>query len=114
MNPSGVIPLEYRCVVRPSPAEIDPAIASARKAGLEIPRDILDRELMAQINATFIAAGGNAFSDWKDAKLPQPGDQIMIAKYSGTTFRGADGEEYRLCNDKDISGLITAEGIARV
>lgn len=113
-NPSGVIPLEYRCIVLPSSAEVDPAIARARKAGLAIPQDVLERELLAQIVATLVAIGGNAFEDWKDKRLPKTGDQIMIAKYSGVTFRGADGLEYRMINDKDISGIVTSEGVARV
>lgn len=113
-NRAGVLPLEYKCVILPESAEVDPAIRRAREAGLEIPRDILDRELLAQIRAVVVAIGGNAFEDWKDPVLPSPGDKVMVAKYAGVTFRGADGEEYRLVNDKDIAGLVTADGVARI
>lgn len=113
-NSSGVIPLEYKCIVRPEAAEVDPAIARAKKAGLQIPQEILEREFMAQICATFIAAGGNAFEDWKDRRLPKPGERVLMAKYAGVTIKGADGEEYRMLNDKDIGGIITAEGVGRI
>jgi hypothetical protein len=39
---------------------------------------------------------------------------VLIAKYAGITVKGADGIEYRMLNDKDISGLITLKGVSRV
>lgn len=113
-NLAGVQPLEYKVLVKPSAIEVDPAIVRAKKSGLAIPQEVLDKELMAQIIATFVAAGGNAFEDWKDKRLPKAGDSVLIAKYAGVTLRGADGEEYRMLNDKDIAGLITAKGVSRV
>lgn len=113
-NPSGMVPLEFKALVRPSEVEVDPALARAKKAGLQLPQDVLEREFMAQIVAEFVSAGGNAFEDWKDKRLPQPGDKVLMAKYAGITVRGADGVEYRMLNDKDISALITAEGVSRV
>lgn len=113
-NPSGILPLEFKVLVQPSEVDVDPRLKSAKKAGIQLPQDVLDREFMAQIVAKFIAAGGNAFSDWKDERLPQPGDDVLIAKYAGITVRGADGVEYRMLNDKDISALITAKGVSRV
>lgn len=113
-NSSGIIPLEYKCLVEPESAEVDPAIAKARKAGLELPKEMLEREFMAQICARFIACGANAFEDWKDKRLPQPGERVLMAKYAGVTVRGADGREYRLLNDKDLAGIIVADGVGRI
>ena len=113
-HPSGILPLEYRCVVRPGAIEVDPVIASAMKAGLKLPDGAIEREMMSQIVSTFVAAGGNAFEDWKDARLPAPGDQVLMAKYVGIPLKGADGVEYRLVNDKDISAIVTTEGVSRV
>jgi len=110
----GIVPLEFKVLVRPEDAGVDPLLARAKAAGLKLPEDVLAREFMAQIVAEFVAAGGNAFEDWKDARLPQPGDKVLMAKYAGITVRGADGVEYRMLNDKDISALITAEGVSRV
>lgn len=113
-NRSGVVPLEYKVVILPAPAEVDPAIKRAKDVGLQIPPEIMERELLAQIRAEVVAIGGNAFEDWRDKSLPRPGAQVMVAKYAGVTFRGADGEEYRLINDKDIAGLVVADGVARI
>lgn len=113
-NLSGIQPLEFKVLVQPSDAEVDPVIARAKAQGLQLPPDVLERELAGQIIATFIAKGGNAFIDWQDERLPQPGDQVLMAKYAGISVKGADGIEYRLLNDKDISGLITSEGVSRV
>ena len=112
-HPCGVVPLEYKVLVKPSDAEVDPALARARAAGLKLPQDVLDRELAAQIVAEFVAAGANAFEDWKNKRLPKPGDMVLIAKYAGVTLKGADGVEYRMLSDKDISGLIVKEGVGR-
>lgn len=113
-NTSGIIPLEFKVLVKPSDVNVDPALKRAKEAGLQLPQDVLEREFMAQIHAEFIAKGGNAFEDWKDERLPRPGDKVLIAKYAGITVKGADGAEYRMLNDKDVSGIITAEGVSRV
>jgi chaperonin GroES len=109
----GVQPVEFKVLVKPSEIEVDPALARAKAAGIQLPQDVLERELMAQIVATLLAVGGNAFEDWK-GQVPQVGDTVLIAKYSGITIKGADGEEYRMLNDKDISGIITDEGVSRL
>jgi co-chaperonin GroES (HSP10) len=114
VNPSGITPLEFKVLVKPSDAEVDPVLARAKAQGLQLPPDVLEREFAAQIVATFIAKGGNAFEDWRDEKLPAPGDTVLIAKYAGITVKGADGIEYRMLNDKDVSGLITIQGVSRV
>lgn len=106
----GIDPVEYRVLVKPSEFDVDPAIKRAKAAGIKIPDDVMDRELMAQIVAQVVAVGGNAFEGWKPP-IPKSGDTVLIAKYSGITVRGADGEEYRMLHDKDISGIITETGV---
>lgn len=113
-NPSGIVPLEFKVLVKPSDFDVDPVFARAREQKIQLPQTVMDQEFAAQIVAIFIAKGGNAFEDWHDEKLPAPGDQVLIAKYAGITVKGADGVEYRMLNDKDISGLITKEGVSRV
>lgn len=113
-HPSGIQPLEYKVLVRPGEIEVDPAIARAKAAGIQLPPGVVERELMAQVVSTFELAGGNAFEDWKDARLPKAGDCVLMPKYVGIPLKGADGVEYRLVNDKDISALVTKEGVSRV
>lgn len=112
-NPAGVIPVEYKVLVKPSEVEVDPVLARAKALGMELPQEVLEKEFAAQIVAELIAVGGNAFSDWKPP-IPQVGNTVLIAKYAGVTLKGADGVEYRMLNDKDISGIITKEGVTRV
>ena len=109
----GVQPVEYKVLVKPSEVEVDPALMRAKKAGIQLPQDVLDREFMAQIVGELVAVGGNSFEDWKPP-IPQVGNQVLIAKYAGVTLRGADGIEYRMLNDKDISGIIVKEGVSRI
>jgi co-chaperonin GroES (HSP10) len=110
---AGLVPLEYKVLVHPSAAEVDPALARAKAAGLTLPQEVLDKELAAQVVATLLATGGNAFEDWKDPK-PKVGDRVLIGKYAGIGIRGADGLEYRVINDKDVAGIITRDGVGRL
>jgi co-chaperonin GroES (HSP10) len=106
MNGSGLQPVEYKVIIRPEEIdETDPVLKRAKAAGIEIAHDVKDRERMAQIKGTLVAAGGNAFEDWRGA-VPKPGDVIYYAKYAGLHIKGADGAEYRLANDKDISAIV--------
>jgi co-chaperonin GroES (HSP10) len=111
-NESGIVPVEFRVLVKPSDVDVDPALARAKAAGLKLPPDVLERELMAQIVAELVAVGGNAFEDWKPP-IPKVGDTVLIAKYAGITVKGADEVEYRMLHDKDISGVITKPGVSR-
>lgn len=105
-NPSGIRPVEYKCLIKPyAIEETDAAIKSAREAGILFDNALTEREQMAQCVALLVAVGGNAFEDWKGA-IPEPGDRINIAKYAGVEVLGVDGRGYRLVNDKDIAGIL--------
>lgn len=110
---AGVLPVEFKVLVKPSDFEVDPVFKRAAEQGIKLPADVVDRELAGQIVAELIAVGGNAFEDWKPP-IPQAGQRVLIAKYAGIAVKGADGVEYRMLNDKDISGIITQEGVSRV
>jgi co-chaperonin GroES (HSP10) len=105
-NPSGIKPVEYKCLVKPyNIVETDAAYKSARDAGIIVDPVSTEREQYAQCVALLVAVGGNAFEDWKDP-IPQAGDRINIAKYAGVETLGVDGRSYRLVNDKDIVGIL--------
>lgn len=105
-NTTGLLPVEYRVLIKPEPIEeTDPLLKAAKAAGIEIPGDRTEREQMAQQRGVVIDFGGNAFDDWKGAK-PEPGQKVMFGKYSGYNIPGKDGELYRVCNDKDISIIV--------
>lgn len=98
-------PAEYKVLVLPDKIE------EITKSGIVIPKDATDKEQMAQVLATIISVGGNAFEDW--IEKPQAGDRVTTAKYAGVSMKGSlldksDENEYRIINDKDITGIIGA------
>lgn len=97
-NPSGIVPLDLRVLVRPDPVE------ELTKGGIIL--IATDQEKYAQCKATLIEAGENA---WEEAASrsphftkPGPGDRILIAKYGGILLKGNDGVDYRIMNDEDV------------
>jgi chaperonin GroES len=103
MNKSGIQPVELKVLVLPDPIE------EKTSGGLFVPDTVRDKESRAQVKATLIAIGGNAFDDWKDP-IPSPGDRIYMGKYAGIKdIVGKDGRIYNLIRDNDILALITEE-----
>src|SRR5574343_34286 len=103
INQSGLQPVEYKVLVR-----LDEEQEQTR-GGLFIPETVRSQQQLAQVKATLIAVGGNAFADWSEP-IPRCGDRVYCAKYAGIVEHGADGcRNYKLCNDKDIAGIIVSE-----
>ena len=94
-------PVEYKVLVLLDPTE------RVTEGGIVLPEDVADKEQQKQVVGTLIAVGGNAFQEVLDP-IPQVGDKVMIAKYSGLVHK-ANGKEYRLCNDKDIGAIVRSE-----
>lgn len=105
-NNSGVKPVEYKILVKPD--EIEQKTAG----GIIKPEKVHEMEQWAQVKGTLVAKGGAAFgepfTDEERSRLV-PGARIYYRKYEGILIYGADGEEYRLCSDKDVGGLIDNE-----
>jgi len=101
LNTSGLVPVEYKCLVRLDPVE-------EKRGSIYIPEQAKERQQAAETYATLIAVGGNAFEDWKGS-IPQPGDRVIVSKYSGQPPKAGDiSDLYRLCVDKDICAIIRA------
>lgn len=96
---SGIKPTEYRVLVKPDPVERKTA------GGIVLPETVAEQREMAQQKGTLVATGGNAFEDWA-GEVPKVGDRILFGKYKGFEAEGADGEKYRLCNDKDVTAIL--------
>jgi len=106
MNTSGIQPVEYKILILPEQAEeTDETLKRAKAAGLVLVDKTTEREKMAQVKGRLVAAGGNAFEDWA-GRAPKVGDAVYFAKYAGYVIKGDDGQEYRLCNDKDVSAIV--------
>lgn len=101
-NQSGIRPVEYRILVKPTKVE------EVTAGGIIRPPPAREREQMAQADGELMAVGGSAFSDWKaPGDAPTIGDRLTFAKYAGIILRGQDGEEYRLLEDKEVFGVLT-------
>lgn len=101
INTSGLQPVEYKILIEPEEIEQKSA------GGIVLAIATTERDKMAQVRGKLVAIGGNAFEDWL-GRVPQVGDSIWYAKYSGYVIKGADGKEYRLANDKDCAAIVTS------
>jgi co-chaperonin GroES (HSP10) len=101
-NESGLQPVELKVLVLPDTIE-------EKVGSLYMPDTVRDKESRAQVKATLIAVGGNAFDDWKEP-VPCPGDRVYMGKYAGIKdITGKDGKTYNLIRDNDILAIITEE-----
>jgi len=64
---------------------------------------------MAQINGVVIELGTTAYAD-QDSPWCYVGDRVIIGKYAGLIYDGADGKKYRVINDLDVVAVIKKEG----
>ena len=79
-------------------------------AQIVIPDSVQGRLAMVDNRATVVAVGSSA---WHDEPSPRAvvGDRVLVTKFAGFMAKGpADGEMYRLVNDRDIFCCITHEG----
>lgn len=100
MNESGVEPLDLRVVVMLDPAE-------TKIGSIIIPDSTADKEKAAATKGTLVAIGVNAFTEAGIRDRMIPGCRVMIGKYAGVVFKGADQNEYRIMNDEDVVGILT-------
>lgn len=101
----GFEPFEFNVVI--APEEIEEKTAG----GLYLPDQSKEREGMATMRGRLVSVSPVAF-DYatfpQGARLPQPGDEVIFAKFAGTLIKGRDGREFRLCKDRDIAAVVTA------
>ncbi len=102
MNTSGIAPLDVRVLVKPDPAK-------AKVGGIFLPDSVVEQDKFAQMKATLVAVGVNAWCEAKAGRgfvAPEPGARVLIGKYSGIRVKGTDGEDYIIMNDADITGVL--------
>jgi co-chaperonin GroES (HSP10) len=106
MNGKRFVPIEFKVLVKPDLIEeTDELVKRCKALNMELPPDVKERDKLRQITGTLIAVGGNAFDDFK-GQLPSVGDKVYFAKYAGLMIQADDKTEFRLMNDKDITGLL--------
>jgi co-chaperonin GroES (HSP10) len=95
LNKSGLKPLGRAVLVEPYEKELS-------RTTIAVPDTVRERTQMVETRAIVIEAGPAA---WDDEPVPraQPGDRVLISRFSGSMAKGtADGKTYRLVNDTDI------------
>ena len=100
---SGITPIEYNVVVKPE------KVAEQTSGGLYVPDAARERDQYGEHKGVLIAISPMAFSfvEWPDdAPKPSVGNRVIFVKYAGTLVRGADGDDYRVMNDKDVLGVL--------
>jgi chaperonin GroES len=102
INKSGIMPVEFKCLILQDKQEEKTA------GGVFIPQNAVEARQNAEVKATLVAVGGNAFEKW-GGRLPVPGDRVYTAKYAGAVVDGEDGERYRLVLDSDITAIMVKE-----
>ena len=101
-NPSGIHPIEYKCLVKPDKIEEKTA------GGIIKPQMTRDRDQHAVTTGTLVDYSALAFSfeDGARGYAPKLGTRVVYGKYLGSEIEGKDGETYRLINDRDISAFL--------
>lgn len=101
----GFEPSEYNLIVAPG----KPSKFVGKSKLIMIADETQDQLAMAVQVGRIVDISPLAFNFAKwpaDKNPPQVGDIVLFAKYAGGIFAGADGREYRLVKDKDITGII--------
>lgn len=102
MNESGVRPLGRAVLVKPYTPE-------RKESMIVLPDEALERDQMIEQRAVVVEVGKYA---WHDEPEPRAlaGQKVLVSKFAGYMVKGtADGQQYRLVNDRDIFAAIEQE-----
>lgn len=104
-NLSGWKPVGDRVLVKSDKA------ANKTSGGVDLPDDMVSRMNMASTTGVIIELGDDAFK-WNsdrtrrfEGNLPKVGQRVVHVKYAGVEISGADGDVYRMMDDKEIGGI---------
>lgn len=103
MNTSGIRPMEYNVLVKPSEVE------KTTKGGLILAESTVEKEEFGRMDGTLVAVSPMAFKfeDWPDdVPSPQVGDTVIFSRYQATEITGRDGGKYWLMKDRSIIGVM--------
>jgi co-chaperonin GroES (HSP10) len=103
MNTSGIRPMEYNVLVKPTPVE------TKTKGGLLLAESTVEKEEFGRMDGVLVAVSPMAFTfeDWPEgARGPQVGDRVVFSRYQATELTGADGAKYWMMKDRSIAGVM--------
>ena len=100
-NTSGVAPLGRAVLVKYYTPE-------RKESVIFVPETVRKGEVLIEQRATVVECGPACWPD--EPRRAEPGDRVLIAAMSGYALKGpADGELYRIVNDRDIFARIDHE-----
>lgn len=109
-NESGITPLGDRVLVLTDEAS-DKLVESGALISTE---DHQDKHSLAAETGVLVALGEDAFKWNSDrsrtysGQRPEPGQRVYFERYAGGQYKGADGKNYRVLDDKAIGALGSA------
>ncbi len=107
----GLRVLEYKVLV------LMPQLEAVSSGGIMMSDATKDKEELAQTTAMLVSVSPMAFqfADWPRDRVtgelinahlvPVPGDLVRFKQYAGGEWRGRDGRNYRIIDDKEIYGV---------
>ena len=102
-NESGINPVGWRILVKPK------EVMEKSKGGIILNTESnKEREQMGNTTGIVIAMGDQCYTDEREHWCGV-GDKVIFAKYAGLLYRGKDGNNYRLINDKDVTGTLDSD-----
>jgi chaperonin GroES len=102
-NESGINPCGWRILIKPF------EIKEVSNGGIILTTGkIKEREQMANTTGVVIAMGDECYAD-EASPWCKVGDKVIFAKYAGLLYLGKDGNQYRIVNDKDVTGTLDAD-----
>lgn len=102
-NESGINPVGWRVLIKPQ------EVKKVSKGGIILTTETTEaREQMGNTTGLVVAMGDQCYSD-VPTKWCEVGDKIIFAKYAGLLYLGKDGNQYRMINDKDVTGCLDAD-----
>lgn len=112
LNTSGIAPLDNRLLI------LQDKVEEKTKGGIFLPDQETSKQKYAQTRATVIAVGPMCWAEARydadrfgvDAAFPEPGNRVLVGRYTGDTHKGADGREYVVINDTDVIAFLESEG----
>ena len=105
-NQSGLSPRGHAVLIRTETAE------PKKDSVIQLPESVQTRMGMVDNRAVVVAIGPAAWSDEPEPRA-SVGDTVLVTKFAGFMATGADGQQYRLINDRDIfCAVISPEVLA--
>jgi co-chaperonin GroES (HSP10) len=99
MNKSGILPIDFKVLVKQEQVEEKTA------GGIVLIKDVTEKEQWKVWKCQVVDKGPRAFSDHPESRIPSAGEWVVIREYAGYRIKGTDGEDYHLINDKDVLAL---------